>query len=952
MKPTDPSDAQSGKLRPRGLLGRIVAATLLGAGAGGAQFELLMDEEDEGGDSFGQETAGLKVDTDATDLLARAEEFAKQGRYDLASTLWQKVIDGSNDLVFTRDEWRFETLENEYQRYRSVTGDIESTLAELPEEGLDGYRIEADGEAKRILASPGSDGREAALAEVVRRFFLSSLGDDAAFELACLKLDRYEFLPAIRLLEKVLDEYPESNVERDVVLLRLAALNARVGDPNRAQAIIADLRTRVTPSVPDSVLDLVEADAAAVAGADLSEDSRAGELWPMAMGRPERTGVMPAPAAVKEGAVAEGWGQPTELVVPDGFPEFPKEDATEQALNAVDNPFGVGLNVPNGNDNKKPATPKTMLEDWTANGWFPAGKALFHGGRIYFKNHGALVCADAATGAVRWWGFENAYPFPPVYAMAAQYGRNGGSGDSMPNDPLELQNFGDQIHQSMCVVRDKVLVLQGKGKPLDFLTQEANEAAAPDQQQLQMMRFNRGGGGVLATRFRENRLAAYHARNGKVLWVRTASEPDAEVPKRSCFAGPPVPYAGLVLVPVLEDRGMYLAALEPEGGATLWKTFLADEPASVLPGSAIMIAVSGGEAYVGTGAGMVFSVDAISGAMNWAVRYPRSTSDDPAARQQMQRFGRMMPGMASLSGFDGWAEEMVIPAGNTVIATPVDFDHVVGFDRRSGELLWESARRPGGESTAATHALGVRGGNFYVAGRGVVRCYRASGGRLLWEKTFEPGFGRAALTDAGVFATSGRDGVVQLDFEGELVASHQVELEADQPVGNLYSDGSQLYGIGMRRVYSITTLTPGEQERRRAAQEDQAAAGGSGLGDMDGIAAAMIEVLEGYPDAVAAAAGGDADDYEALIVALGAVHAALEEQPGPTAEVVEANKRRLRDAEAAMGEEMSALLGSADDPEKLLELSERFDERTRQYDALLVRFGLYQTAEEEVEVAP
>ena len=59
--------------------------------------------------------------------------------------------------------------------------------------------MRADGEARAILANRGEADRAELLAEVVRRFFLSSIGDDAAFELACIKLDRYEFAGASRL---------------------------------------------------------------------------------------------------------------------------------------------------------------------------------------------------------------------------------------------------------------------------------------------------------------------------------------------------------------------------------------------------------------------------------------------------------------------------------------------------------------------------------------------------------------------------------------------------------------------------------------------------------------------------------------------------------------------------------------------------------------------------------
>ena len=140
------------------------------------------------------EGATLKTDSNVDELMARAKQFSNEGRYDLASSLWQKVIDSSNDLVFGSEEWLEKTLSHEYQIYKSVSREIENTLAQLPNEGLEGYRIDADSQAKIVLSSYKYDQeRENALSELVKRYFLSSLGDDAAYELACLKLDRYEF---------------------------------------------------------------------------------------------------------------------------------------------------------------------------------------------------------------------------------------------------------------------------------------------------------------------------------------------------------------------------------------------------------------------------------------------------------------------------------------------------------------------------------------------------------------------------------------------------------------------------------------------------------------------------------------------------------------------------------------------------------------------------------------
>ena len=77
-----------------------------------------------------------------------------------------------------------------------------------------------------------------------------------------------------------------------------------------------------------------------------------------------------------------------------------------------------------------------------------------------------------------------------------------------------------------------------------------------------------------------------------------------------------------------------------------------------------------------------------------------------------------------------------------MIVTPTDFNHVIAFDRRSGSLLWESARSPGDADHKGEYALGVHKGRFYAAGNDVVRCYKVSGGRMLWETTYDAGHGQ------------------------------------------------------------------------------------------------------------------------------------------------------------------------------------------------------------------
>ncbi len=79
--------------------------------------------------------APLKTDPELERLLERAEKFAEDGRYDLASILWQKVLEESSDTLMTRDG----------RKYTSLAEEVERTIAKLPETGLRVYRTQSNG---------------------------------------------------------------------------------------------------------------------------------------------------------------------------------------------------------------------------------------------------------------------------------------------------------------------------------------------------------------------------------------------------------------------------------------------------------------------------------------------------------------------------------------------------------------------------------------------------------------------------------------------------------------------------------------------------------------------------------------------------------------------------------------------------------------------------------------
>ena len=212
--------------------------------------------------------APLRTDPELESMMRQAEKFVTAGRIDLACLRWQQILEQARDVVASRDG-RF---------YQPLSQDIERRITSLSADGVRQYRLQVDGKVAAILAGdsspvvappviapPTGDDEETApapvvptrltredrLVDVVRRYFASSYGDDAAFELASRALDRGEAATASRLLERIVTEYPDSDLPRGEVLLRLAVARALLGDEAGAAGRLADLRPTDLPTDPE-----------------------------------------------------------------------------------------------------------------------------------------------------------------------------------------------------------------------------------------------------------------------------------------------------------------------------------------------------------------------------------------------------------------------------------------------------------------------------------------------------------------------------------------------------------------------------------------------------------------------------------------------------------------------------------------------------------------------------
>lgn len=743
---------------------------------GGGKVVLNDDDAD---DPFPR-GATLDTDPEIENILRRAYDYSQEGNSRDAVVLYQHVLDHAGGTLTTLDEKK--------GIYRPVRLLVEQELTGN-RELLSTYRLSADGEAKGLLESISRDKDSSAqsiLLQIVRRFFVSSHGDDAAFQLGCMLMDQFEFIRARRLFGKVLADHPDSSVPKKDILLRLAIANARVGDVTGAKESLAQIQADQNNRLPQPLL------AALVSEVVASEKNPGGDVnvatseWPMPFGTPARDGHM-------KGLPRKAWnggGLWTEM--------WPEAYETNIKVPPVPNVTYSG--VP-----KQQQSRAQLVGRWETHGWIPTSHVLMQNGRIFFKTHAhkfhdhdsgqpAVVCLNASNGDEIWIAREQKQRQAPntrVYVSNYSYGTQ----STKPSSAEEVSLFGDVLRRSMSIVDGTVYHIESQVI-----------AMGSGAMQVRMMvngRYVQGSFG--------NTLSAVDARTGKLKWRQVGhrapttkpkqQQPHGQVPPNPDsrkFLAAPTPAGNTLLVPISRNGGLYFQGLSPNKGETVWETFLCTEPMNAMRWSPVGIAVEGSEVYVATGYGLVFAIDAADGQIQWAARYRRS-SDQQSTTSQARAFG--MWGNVRRENVSGWRQDVVIPKGDTVLVMPSDSKHILHFDRRTGQLKGKNPQ------DASNHVLGLIGDRLYTAGTSEVWCYSVRTGKRLWVAGKDQGIdkvlARGALTDDAIYIPN-RNTIVMLDPQtGERLGAVKVDIGKGDPIGNLFCDGEFLVASSMARTYVL-----------------------------------------------------------------------------------------------------------------------------------------------------
>jgi outer membrane protein assembly factor BamB len=724
-------------------------------------------------------------------LLERADQLIAAGRGDLAPVLWQRVLDEAGDVLASQSDGKTETRRHVYQSYRPLREEVLRRMIASGPAALREYRLHADGQAKSTLSrvSSASDrDREAALTEIVQRWLLTSSGPQAAFELACRRIESGDHLAAVRLLA-MLEAIPDHG-------LAAAALTTRHSVALQRLGLVAAARERLSrdATVPLAIRDLLDIEfaktmprASSAAAVPLPADPLAGRP-PTLASRWEQL----VPYVLRAAPPPPTGGRGVAVVMVNGRQVVMQMDAS-----------GRMVQPSQAANTGQILEPGQLSARWREANWQPVLQAEIAGDRLLLKSQERLLCLEPGSGRTLWMGRRNSYPHAPESSQIWQLQLMGarvasGHVSHSPQSLTEVTLFGDQIPQLFTVSDD--LVLNIEGQPA-YLVPEPPKTADNADNNAPPFRAN-----VIhlnafpeAASARRTWLTAYDLRTGKLRWHRAPADEANAAPQG--FVSAPTPLGDLILAAVSDGQRLSLLAMNRSDGQTRWRTTLCDLPSSGISSwSAVGIGVDRGDVFVATGAGGVFFVEGLDGSVRQAVAYPRRVTTSTFAGVPPRMMARGVDPSEMPQGEYASRENRVFPVGDQVLVLAADFDHLFSLDRRTGGVRWEAPLTPRLRAFSGSQCLGMSGSLLILAGHGSIRGYAIRGGRLVWETPLDGSYGRGVLTDDAIYVPQKRQ-VLRLDPQtGRTLGSVDLNLPAEAPVGNLFTDGRRLIVIGAAHV--------------------------------------------------------------------------------------------------------------------------------------------------------
>ena len=629
---------------------------------------------------FGADDAGAMLvprDRRLQSLLEQAHRDLQDpdGDHREALLILQRLLDEAED-VFLDSSMRL-----------SIRQQVSRILSSLPESTQQLYRESFGGEAAALLQSADQEGMRAVYQTVVRRFFHTKSGAEAAFRLAAEEMDHGRLFSAARLFDRLRSEHAAAGRYEPNLTVRCVLSHWRAGAETRAADVLAEAMS-ATP-IPD--LTIAEQRVPPVGspqearrwltdhlGPPAGHSLWAADHWLNSHGTSHRNSSVEPVSPLFDDA----WSVP---LIRDHDAEDPV--LVEEVATLLD---GVSQSA--------------RLADWTT---IPVLMPLVAGNSVIFPSYGHVKAVDLQTGELRW--------------------------AAVPADQTFLDSLRTSTHASSRRISTEMD---------EFLIQRAwldatSSQISSDGTRVYLVRDSGMIGGVPQQFARVaqlnhprrpksfNSLRAYDAIGGNWLWEIGGARTRVSLPLAgSFFLGPPLAVDGTLYV-LGEDLGQVrLHALRPETGEVLWSLPLVNAGIDIDDNVERRLAglsptLAGGLLICPTGAGLIVAVDPVTQSLVWANQY-RDPEEFRLSRALPRRgpFMAVQAPNAQIASVNGlmksprWHDGCIIAAGQSVLVTPPDVTdpederRLLCLDLQDGRLRWPR-KRGGALYVGAVHKQAV-----------------------------------------------------------------------------------------------------------------------------------------------------------------------------------------------------------------------------------------------------
>lgn len=657
--------------------------------------------------------------------------------------------------------------------FRSMKRAVEEMLATLPAEGKKFYNVQYGPAAAQLLREATERDDIDQLREVVRRYFFTSAGAEAAALLGAYYYERGDLPAAAQMWESLSERHDQATAKEPHLTFKLAVVWYQLGNLGKSRQALMKLARLseggeyVFPNGKKVALfeqgqNPVEWLSRLVGQPDLS-GVREQSDWNLYRGNADRTAS-------------------AEFAVPSSKPVW--------QYSTIRDPFVQG------NPDMPPLeTILRKLGEFRREqlpGVLPAASPVVAGKTVVVRTHRNLKGLDLKTGQLKW---ETTVSDALFREMLKDPEGAGEEFLGTPQTPLQ-KYLTQRAWQDYTVGH-----LSSDGK-LVYSVENVGFIGG-------FYHFSRESQESVLSPNSYNRLMAFEVETGKFVWEQGG--PRLQNPinySGHYFLGPPLPLDGKLYCLAEEGREFRLLVLDPGTGKTLWTQSLyrSEYPIArdittdrrpldhIRRRMGLSPSLAHGVLVCPTGAGCTIAINAVTRQLLWRYVDPQGNAITSYAA-----FSRDANGNA-----EGWAEFTPVIIGDRVLIQSRSSQTLKCLNLFDGRLLWSHPRRD------QLFIAAVEDDNIIVVGPDQIEALKLSDGSRAWPKPQEipAPSGRGIVVRSTYYQPVETGEILSIRLRDGLILA-RTPVETETPVGNLAAGSGVLIAqnesevVGFRSVSAI-----------------------------------------------------------------------------------------------------------------------------------------------------